>query len=248
MNPENLGPQKMAALEAELSEFSYIVSHDLATVCRHLTQFSQLLLQEAGAELNPSQLSLAGHIQTAGGRCQAMMEQLLVFSRIQQRELKLASHDARKLVQIAVLQLSEDIRASSVDLKIATDGEVYGDADLLTKAFRHLLQNAIKFRRGDALCRVSIHTARTEGGWVGRVTDNGIGLAIDHQEKAFRMFWQLSAERGKPGVGAGLAICRRIARRHGGDVRFVPQPSGACLELAMPDECHAATSSDEVGE
>jgi len=68
-------------IERELTEFSYIVSHDLAAPCRHLSHFSQLLLRDMGGKLTDSQRSYGSQIQAAGEKCQAMLEQLILFSR-----------------------------------------------------------------------------------------------------------------------------------------------------------------------
>jgi signal transduction histidine kinase len=74
----------------------------------------------------------------------------------------------------------------------------------------------------------------TESRWVGRIVDDGVGLEPAYHEKAFRMFWQLNVDDSEGGVGAGLAIARRIARRHGGEVRFIPRTAGACVEVELP--------------
>src|SRR5262249_16896629 len=159
-----------------------------ATVCRHLTQFSQLLLKEIGGELNESQQSLVGHIQVAGGRCQSMMEQLLAFSRLQQRPLNVAKRDAKALIDAAVLQVRTQIPAADAELITKSSGEAVGDGDLLTTALRHLIQNAVKFRRHDKRCKVVIDARVENDSWVVRVIDNGVGLESTLHEKAFRMF------------------------------------------------------------
>jgi light-regulated signal transduction histidine kinase (bacteriophytochrome) len=232
MNPEPPLPLLSAELERELSEFSYIVSHDLAAACRHLAQFSNLLVHECG-DLTPAQQSFVMHIEAASGKCQAMMKELLVFSRTQQRELKCAPFDARLLVGAANLQLSSEVRNANAEIKVGSLGIVLGDSDLLALMFKHILANALKFRCQDRPLRIDVSATQNEGRWIGHIADNGIGLAPDLREKAFRMFWQLSAQRGQPGVGAGLAICRRIARRHGGEVRFVDREQGACVEITL---------------
>lgn len=225
-------PDKSAAIEKELSEFSYIVSHDLAASCRHLSQFSQLLLRNLG-DLTDPQRSYANHIRAAGEKCQMMMEQLLLFSRIQQRELKRELRDATLLAEAAFLQLSHQVREADAIVSIEPMGSVYGDPELLTLTFRELIDNAIKFRSPERPCRVQVSGGQEGDTWIARVGDNGIGLAADHQEKAFRMFWQLAGEK-TAGVGAGLAICRRIARRHDGEVRFASRDEGASVELVLP--------------
>jgi signal transduction histidine kinase len=223
---------KSAAIEKELSEFSYIVSHDLAASCRHLSQFSQLLLRNLG-DLTDPQRSYANHIRAAGEKCQMMMEQLLLFSRIQQRELKHELRDATLLAEAAFLQLSHQVREADAIISIEPLGSVYGDPELLTLMFRELMDNAIKFRSPDRPCRVQVRAAQEGDQWIARITDNGIGLAGEQQEKAFRMFWQLNGEKTS-GVGAGLAICRRIARRHNGEVRFASTNEGTRAEIVLP--------------
>jgi light-regulated signal transduction histidine kinase (bacteriophytochrome) len=73
-----------------------------------------------------------------------------------------------------------------------------------------------------------------EDRWVGRVMDEGIGLDPAYHEKAFRMFWRLNPDCTASGVGAGLALVRRIVRRHGGEARFLPSAAGACIEVGLP--------------
>jgi signal transduction histidine kinase len=221
------------SVEKELSEFSYIVSHDLAASCRHLAQFSELLLRDLGPLLTEPQRNYAKHIQAAGQKCQAMMEQLLVFSRIQSRELNMGPHDAMEILGAARLQLSEKVKAYPAEISIDGAGIVVGDAAVLIVALRELIDNAMKFRKADQACVIRVSARQENGRFVARVADNGIGLAEDLREKAFRMFWQRKPD-ATSGIGAGLAICRRVARRHGGDVRFVDQSDGCCLEIDLP--------------
>jgi signal transduction histidine kinase len=228
-----LSEQAPASIEKELSEFSYIVSHDLAASCRHLAQFSELLLRDLGPLLTESQRNYAKHIQAAGQKCQAMMEQLLVFSRIQSRELKSGPHDVMEILGAVRLQLSEKVKVCEAEISIDGTGIVVGDADLLILALGELIDNAMKFRKPDQSCIIRV-SARHEGDrFFIRVADNGIGLADDLREKAFRMFWQRKPDASN-GIGAGLAISRRAARRHGGDVRFIDQDGGCCLEIDLP--------------
>jgi light-regulated signal transduction histidine kinase (bacteriophytochrome) len=165
-----------------------------------------------------------------------MIEQLLVYSRIQQRPLAPARHDARLLMETAVLQLSGAIGAARAELEMGPLGIVNGDGDLLTLAFRHLLDNAVKFRKPHEPCAVAIRAVPEPGGIAFEFRDNGIGVPEEGSARAFRMFCQLQAEGEYPGIGAGLTICRRIARRHGGEVKFVPVAEGACVRFVLPVE------------
>lgn len=221
-------------IERELREFSYIVSHDLAAPCRHLSHFSQLLLRDMGSTLTESQRKYGGQIQAAGEKCQAMLEQLLLFSRVQTCQLSCDVHDAAYLAKTALLQLSREVREAGAEVAVEPMGTVFGDGGLLTTVFKELIANAIQFRRRGRPCQVRVFADAADNCWVGHVVDDGMGLEPAYHEKAFRMFWQLNADNGRGSVGAGLAIARRVARRHGGEVRFVPRTEGVCVELELP--------------
>jgi light-regulated signal transduction histidine kinase (bacteriophytochrome) len=221
-------------IERELTEFSYIVSHDLAAPCRHLSHFSQLLLRDMVGKLTDSQRTYGSQIQAAGEKCQAMLEQLTLFSRVQTCPVNCAMHDATYLARTALLQISRELREAEADVSMGTLGTVFGDDNLLTKILKELILNAIRFRQPEQPCRVRIFAETANGHWVCRVMDEGIGLDPAYYEKAFRMFWRLNPDGGAGGVGAGLAIVRRIVRRHGGEARLVPSTAGACVEVEVP--------------
>jgi light-regulated signal transduction histidine kinase (bacteriophytochrome) len=228
-----------AAAERELQEFSYIVSHDLAASFRHLAGFSRLLVGELGDDLSIRQRDYADHIRAAADKCHAMVEQLLAFSRVQQKTLQRVRQDAAPSMQLAMLGLARQIREAEAEISVEPLGDVYADADLLGMAFRCLLDNAIKFRRPEVPLRITVQAASDETGWRLRIADNGCGVETAYRERAFRMFLRLNGEDAYPGVGAGLAICRRIARRHGGEAMFVDCTDGACIELALPSKSAA---------
>jgi light-regulated signal transduction histidine kinase (bacteriophytochrome) len=225
------------ALERELHDFSYIVSHDLAASLRHVSEFSRLLLGDLDNGLSERQQLYAQHIQRANANCQAMIEQLLVYSRAQQKPLSSRRQDAAATMQLALLKLAEAVEEAGADVQIEPLGDVQADHALLVQAFQHLLDNAIKFREAGVQPKVVVAPAHSDGVWRVRLRDNGIGVAPEQHEKAFRMFQRLNSEGAYAGVGAGLAISRRIARRHGGDVAFVEcEPPGALVELWLPQQ------------
>jgi light-regulated signal transduction histidine kinase (bacteriophytochrome) len=228
--PETI--DRAVALEAELRDFSYMVSHDLAASFRHVSQFSRLLEAEAGS-LSQRQRTHVEYIHTAAMRCQAMMDGMLTFSQTQQQAIAPTHHDATLTMRLAMRQLP-NLETSGAEVTLAPLGEVFADAKLLAIAFGSLLENAIKFGVPGVRPLVSIEPAHDADAWRVRITDNGMGIDPKQAERAFQMFRRLNGEDAFAGVGAGLAICRRIARRHGGDVRFIERAEGACAELSLP--------------
>lgn len=232
--PSSAPDGRVAEIERELTEFSYIVSHDLAAPCRHLSHFSQLLLRDMGGKLTDSQRTYSCQIQAAGEKCQAMLEQLILFSRVQTCPLNCGLHDAAYLARTALLQISQEAHDGKTDVSIGALGRVFGDDKLLTKMFKEIVLNAIRFRQPDRPCRLRVLAETADGRWVGRFIDEGIGLEPAYHEKAFRMFWRLNPNDAAGSVGAGLAVVRRIVRRHGGEARFVPCTAGTCVEVELP--------------
>jgi signal transduction histidine kinase len=223
-----------APVEAELQLLSYAVAHDLSASVRYMTTFSRLIAAEARNGAAQRQNQYADQLRLAGDQCGAMLQQLLAYSHVQSRELVPTLHDPGLSARAAWLRLAAAARAEAAEIAIAPLDAVEADADLLAQAISALLDNAIKFRRPDVALRVVVEPAHDDAYWRIHVRDNGIGVDVRYREAAFAMFRRLNGGDVYPGVGAGLAICRRIARRHGGEARFVDCSEGACVELVVP--------------
>jgi signal transduction histidine kinase len=225
---------RLHALEQELSEFAYIVSHDLSASFRHIRCFSELLKQDAGAAFTPEQAAWCAQIQTAAEKCTGMLEQLLVFSRLLRQPLTLADCDLAAMLDTVRLQLGSEIRGSGAQILGGASGQVRVDKVLFLQALRPLLDNAIKFRREGMAPVVMVEFAQDDTETRIRLIDNGIGLPDVDPERLFKMFYRGHPEGAYAGCGAGLTIARRLVRRHGGDVRFVPVQDGACAQIVLP--------------
>ena len=227
--------QRLETVEQELQDFSYTVSHDLAASFRRMSAFSQLLVGEFAEDLSYRQRTYAEQVQVASTRCQLMMEQLLVFSRAQGRLLEPVRHDATLAVRLAMLQLLRDRQPVNAEVTIEPLGYVYADPDLLGLLLRHLFSNASKFRCPDQAHKIHVSAVWDRDFWRLHIRDNGLGVEPEYREQAFQMFRRLHGDDAYPGVGAGLAICRRIAHRHGGEITFLDCDDGAWVELRLPN-------------
>jgi light-regulated signal transduction histidine kinase (bacteriophytochrome) len=229
--------------DEELQSFSYMVSHDMAASVRHLTEFSRMLLGELGEGLTRRQQTRAEQIRVAGDNCVMMLDQLLIFSRVQQRTLAKVRQDANSTLRLPMLLLAAQAQAAGAEISLEQLGEVYADPELLAIAFVRLMDNAIKFGRPDLPPRIIIRAAHDKAFWRMQISDNGLGVEPAYRDVAFRMFRRLHGPNAYPGVGAGLAICRRIARLHGGEANFIDSAEGACVELALPHAVRYAKSA-----
>jgi light-regulated signal transduction histidine kinase (bacteriophytochrome) len=220
--------------EHELQILSYVVAHDLSASVRYMTSFSRMLTAEFGDGLTKKQQLYADQLQTAGANCAALLEQLLVYSQVQGRSLVKTLHDPTPVIRLLGLRLTAGLESEPAEISVEPLGPVYADQDLLSQAIAALLDNAIKFHRPGVAPCVVVEPAHDDAFWRIRVRDNGIGVDPRYREAAFSMFRRLNRVDAYPGVGAGLAICRRIARRHHGEAKFLDCSEGACLEFAVP--------------
>jgi light-regulated signal transduction histidine kinase (bacteriophytochrome) len=112
---------------------------------------------------------------------------------------------------------------------------VNADRTQLAQLFQNLIGNAIKYRSPDRRPEIHVSVHRENGSWQFDVRDNGIGFEQQYEKKMFLIFQRLHSRGKYPGTGIGLAICKRIVDRHGGEIWAVGDPgNGATFSFTIP--------------
>jgi signal transduction histidine kinase len=168
----------------------------------------------AGAVDGPATESL-GFLLDGARRMQDLVDDLLAFSRIGNTRESVESCDCAELARRACEALEARIEESGAEIETGELPTVTGDAGQLTQVFVNLIGNAIRFR-GNRAPRIRVSAERIDGHWQIAIRDNGIGIAADDLDRIFEIFNRLHPERG--GTGIGLALCKRIVERHGGQI------------------------------
>ena len=201
----------------DLEQFAYAASHDLQEPLRMVTSFTQLLEKRYKGKLEKDADEFIGFIVDGATRMQAMISDLLDYSRVGTRGKAFQETDCEEVLRQATTNL---IPAISESAAIVTHGPlpvVVADDGQMLRLFQNLVGNAIKFRSRETP-RVHVSARRTDGEWEFSVRDNGIGIAPEFFDKLFVIFQRLHTREQYPGTGVGLAICKRIVERHGGRI------------------------------
>jgi two-component system sensor histidine kinase SenX3 len=191
-----------------------------------------------GASRNPADLERslsATHV--AALRMSKLLREMLEIARLEQPELSLR----RDRIEVAglVAQAAEAAEDGSRDHRVRIEAvdpalEVLGDREALMRIVVNLLDNAARYSAaGTPIC---VRAGTSAGGEVEvAVTDHGPGIAAEEQERVFERLYRGEQARTSPGAGLGLAICRVLARRHGGDVTMQSEPGrGSTFVLRLP--------------
>lgn len=220
---------------AELEQFAYVASHDLQEPLRAVTGMVQLLQQRYQGQLDARADQYIGLAVEAAARMQALINDLLTFSRVQRRAQPFAPTALETILTTALANLRVAIEESGAVITHDPLPSVQADGVQLTQLFQNLLGNAIKFR-GEEPPHIHIGVERHEGAWHIAVRDNGIGIAPDYFERIFAIFQRLHPRRAYPGTGIGLAICKKIVEHHGGQIWVESRlGDGATFCFTIPD-------------
>ena len=208
----------------ELEHFAYVASHDLREPLRTVTGFLQLLERYAHDQLDERAASYIENALAGVARMSKMIKALLDLSRIESRGQAFEIVDLDAVLAQTLEALQQVIEETAAEITHDPLPTLMGDPTQLSQLFQNLVANALKFRRKDEPPRVHVSAEQEEGNWCFAVHDNGIGIDPQQHERVFQIFQRLHTQQEYPGVGIGLALCKRIVERHGGRMWVEARP------------------------
>lgn len=213
----NSNVAQLQAANKELETFSYSVSHDLKSPLRAIGGFSKILRSKYKAELDAPGQMLIDKIQQNTRKMDALIDNLLEFSRLAQQQVAKADINMEELVSA----ITEDIKGNTehnANIQLNALIPACGDRSLLTAVWMNLLLNAIKYSSKKASPHIEISSAAEGKEIIYSIKDNGSGFNMAYAHKLFGVFERLHAHSEFQGTGIGLAIVQRIIEKHGGRV------------------------------
>lgn len=207
----------------ELERFAHMASHDLQEPLRIVSNYTQLLAKRYKGRLDAEADEYMAYAVSGAHRMQQLIESLLNYSKVDMNGQEEAVVDCETALKQAIGNLGPVIEKNGAAITHDPLPKVVASESQITQLFQNLIDNAVKFRRDEAP-RVHISAAKDKGEWVFGVKDNGIGIDPQYFERIFIIFQRLHSPADYPGIGMGLAVCKRIVERQGGRIWVASQP------------------------
>jgi PAS domain S-box-containing protein len=217
----------------ELGQFAYIASHDLQEPLRMVASYTQLLSRRYKGKLDSDADEFIVFAVDGATRMQRLIQDLLAYSRVGTKGKDLLKTSSEAALKTALSNLRGAIEESGALITHDLLPNVLADEMQLIQLFQNLVGNAIKYQNPGI---PRIHIAALNGGKQYRfsVQDNGLGIDPQYFERIFGMFQRLHKREEFAGTGIGLAICKKIVERHGGQISVESQPGiGSTFRFAL---------------
>ncbi len=232
--------QRLKASNERLEQFAYAASHDLQEPLRMVSSYLRLIDRRYSDTLDKDGQEFLEFAVDGADRMRDMIDGLLAYSRIESQGVSFEAVDLDDIFADARDNLSVMVSENDAEITVDALPRVEGDRGQLCQLFQNLLDNAMTYS-GQSPPRIHVSAERDGSQWVISVRDEGIGIDPDDADRIFQVFQSLETSDSQ-GSGIGLALCKRIVERHGGDIWVDSSPGeGATFSFTLP----AAGDDDE---
>jgi two-component system sensor kinase FixL len=229
----------------ELQDFAYVASHDLQEPLRKVQAFGDRLNKKYGEALGDEGRDYVKRMRDAADRMQILINDLLTFSRVTTKAQPFSPVDLNKIANEVISDLEVKIEETGATVEVLDLPTIDADPLQMRQLLQNLIGNALKFRRPDTAPHVKIyrfedeediHQTQTFYPFIKfAVEDNGIGFEEKYLDRIFTVFQRLHGRTEFEGSGVGLAVCRKIAERHGGSLTARSTPGkGSTFIASLP--------------
>lgn len=235
--------RELTQINQELEHFAYVASHDLQEPLRTITSFIQILDKRYIHKLDEDAQQFMGFVVEGAKRMQTLIHDLLEYSRINRFNTGYEKIDLNEIFNTINRVLKDKIESHDALVLSENLPTVYGNRLQLTQVFQNLVDNAIKFKAKKRKPEIIISVNDLSDKWELIFKDNGIGISQEYFQRIFVIFQRLHTHEEYTGTGIGLAICKKIIERHGGEIWVDSKPGkGTAFHLSIAKNLMSAVS------
>jgi len=229
--------QALEEANTELESFAYSAAHDLKAPLRAIEGYSQAVLDDFGHRLDEEGRNYVNRITGVCHRMAGLIDDLLAYSHLSQREIRVKPIELAPLIDKALENLENRIKESSGMVEVdAPLPMVRANRSILLQLVENLISNALTFVAPGVEPKVKIWTHLEDGMVRLCVDDNGIGIGEEDRGRIFQVFERLHGIETYPGTGIGLAIVRRGVEKMGGRVGLESESGkGSTFWIELPE-------------
>lgn len=228
--------QELARSNRELQDFAYVASHDLQEPLRKIQAFGDRLKTKYGPALTDEGRDYLDRMQKSAHRMHTLINDLLAYSRVATKGQPFTPVDLNQVARDVLSDLEVRTQQSGGQVEMGELPVLEADPLQMRQLLQNLIGNALKFYRPEhpPVVRVTAETV-DDGLCQISVADNGIGFDEKYLDRIFTPFQRLHGRNEYEGTGMGLAVCRRIAERHGGAITAQSIPGqGTTFLVTLP--------------
>lgn len=224
----------------ELQTFAFVSSHDLQEPLRKIQTFGDLLSDKYARTLDEKGLIYLERMRVAAARMQTLIQDLLIYSRVQTQGQAFVKVDLNQLLSGVLSDLELRIEEKQAEIVVEALPEIEADHSQMRQLFQNLISNSLKFSKAETKPFIKISLKKDEINLQNNacqivVSDNGIGFDQRFADRIFVMFQRLHGQVDYEGSGLGLALCKRIVERHHGRIEVSSVPGeGTSFFIFLP--------------
>lgn len=212
---------KLERSNKELQDFTYIASHDLREPLRKISAFGQLLQESLEGKLDEDEEENFAFMIDGATRMQQMVNDLLLYSRVTTKAKPYEHVDLNAVIEnLKDVELAVQVEETGGVINVPEPlPPVQADPSQMHQLLQNLIGNGLKYSREGVAPVITVRSRQEAGKKVRiEVLDNGIGIEEENYANIFGMFKRLHSRDDYEGSGIGLAVCKKIVERHGGEI------------------------------
>lgn len=223
----------------ELASLTYIASHDLQEPLRKIQMFTSRILDNDSKNLSEGSQSYFKSITSTAYRMQNLIDAVLSYSKMDSEKYKFEKTNLNTLLKEVLSQMDVSLDEKGATIERGELPTVKIIPIYFQQLFLNILNNALKYSKPDVkpIIKISVEKeiSATQNYWKISIADNGIGFEPQYKDKIFEAFQRLHGKMEYIGTGIGLAICQKIAHKHGGFITADGEPGvGATFHIFIP--------------